>query len=96
MPDGRKDEEADEHPAGARDEGFAAAVVFDDVEAVEGYAEVDAVLRVLVRQLGKGKRREGYEDHLCDEGVADAGAGEDGGTVVEEVLMTLACMVLVI
>jgi hypothetical protein len=44
--DRRKDEEADEHPGGAGDEGFAASVVLDDVKAVEGDAEVDAVLEV--------------------------------------------------
>jgi hypothetical protein len=44
--DGREDEEADEHPAGAGDEGFAASVMFYDVEAVEGDAEVDAVLEI--------------------------------------------------
>lgn len=42
--DGREDEEADEHPGGAGEEGFAAAVVLDDVEAVEGDTKVDAVL----------------------------------------------------
>ena len=44
MADGREDEEADEHPGGAGEEGLAPAVVLDDVQAVEGYAEVDAVL----------------------------------------------------
>ena len=43
VPDGGEDQEADEHPGGARHEGLAAAVVLDDVEPIEGGAEVDAV-----------------------------------------------------
>ena len=43
MPHRGEDEEADEHPGGAGHEGLAAAVVLDDVEAVEGGAEIDAV-----------------------------------------------------
>jgi hypothetical protein len=43
---GSEDEEAYEHPAGAGEEGFAAAVVLDDVEAVKSDAEVYAVLVV--------------------------------------------------
>jgi hypothetical protein len=56
-----EDEEADEHPAGAGEEGFAAAVVLNDVEAVEGYAEIYAVLWwVLVRrQMEEGADDEG-------------------------------------
>lgn len=44
MADGSEDQKADEHPGRAGHERFAAAVVLDNVEAVEGYAEVYAVL----------------------------------------------------
>jgi hypothetical protein len=39
-----EDQEADEHPGGAGEEGFTTAVVLDDIEAVEGDTEVYAVL----------------------------------------------------
>ena len=38
-----EDQEADEHPGGPCDEGLAAAVVLDDVEAVERSAKVDTI-----------------------------------------------------
>jgi hypothetical protein len=40
---GREDHEADEHPDAAGDQRLTSAVVFDNVEAVEGGPEVDAV-----------------------------------------------------
>jgi hypothetical protein len=45
--DGCENQEADEHPCRACEERFAASVVLDDVEAIEGDAEVDAVLCVM-------------------------------------------------
>ena len=42
-----ENQEANEHPARSSDERLAAAVVFDDIQAIEGDAEVNAVLRVV-------------------------------------------------
>jgi hypothetical protein len=42
--DGSEDQETDEHPGRAGDKRLTTAVVLDNVEPVEGYAEVDTVL----------------------------------------------------
>jgi len=44
-----EDEEADKHPRGAGEERLASTVVLDNVESVEGDAEVDTVLLTLAR-----------------------------------------------
>jgi hypothetical protein len=49
MADRSEDEEADKHPCRAGKQRFTTTVVLDDVETVESHAEVDAILRELVR-----------------------------------------------
>lgn len=55
VPHRREDEEADEHPRAARHQRLASPVVLDDVEAVEGRAEVDAVEDHLRDEAGRGE-----------------------------------------
>lgn len=52
--DRREDHEADEHPSRACHERFPTAVMLYDVEAVEGDAEVDAILGRLVYWTSPG------------------------------------------
>lgn len=43
VPDTCKDQEHDEHPRAANDQRLSATVVLDDIKAIKGRAEVDAV-----------------------------------------------------
>ena len=45
--DGSEDQKADEHPTRASNERLSSTIVFDDVETIEGHAEIDAVLERL-------------------------------------------------
>ena len=100
--DGREDHEADEHPGGPRDEGLAAAVVLDDVEAVECSPEVYSIQTALVSSgvlsgicrlfVSKSSNQQQdftgayYSHHLRDETVVDACGLEYDSPVVEEII----------
>lgn len=48
--DGSKDQKTDKHPTGASNERLSSTIVLDNVEAIEGHAEIDAVLEPLATE----------------------------------------------